>query len=722
MQVDQAPLKPDYPYRQMPGTADASGELGIQQLVDIIVRRWPILLATTLLITALAIGATYLMTPVYTSTAVIKIDPTQKAATDEDMRMTSPQADQSRIATDVEILKSRDTAAQVVKKLNLINDPEFRGDSESANRPGANAESIAVSNFLEQLDVKHESDSYIVEVSFHSEGRQKAAEIADAVVQTFMASAVGDRAGAATSQASGLKQRLDVLGGEIAQSESEIARYRAQAGIVEGSTQGTITDAQVGPISTQLAEAESEAASASADLQAARAQVARGQLAAVSSVLDSPVIGDLRRQRGEVTRELAQVEARYGPRHPEYERVNKQLQDIDSSLRDQAQRIVSALDSKARAAQARAGSLRSSLNQVRGQQANNTRAAVVADSLERQTKTKQAAYDDLSKALQQVTDKQRDLLPTATIVQRADLPQSPSSPKRALFGALGFMLGLLVGFAVTLLLEFLTSSIRSADDLERVTGVPFMASVPRLTARQLKSDGRKISPEDFVVDKPMSSYVEAFRTIRNSIVLSSAAPPKVIAVLSALPAEGKSTVSFSLARAMALSGDRVILVDCDLRRGRLRDIVGIKPAGGLVEVLTGKITVTDAIVRDGATSLDVLPLQSQSFTPVDLFSGAAMTKLIADLRARYDFVIFDTAPLLAVADSRLIASLADASIFVARSERTPRRAARIAVEAARQGRGMLLGSVLSMSSMSVRRMSSGDPAYYHRRYRQYQDA
>jgi polysaccharide biosynthesis transport protein len=272
-----------------------------------------------------------------------------------------------------------------------------------------------------------------------------------------------------------------------------------------------------------------------------------------------------------------------------------------------------------------------------------------------------------------------------------------------------------------LLLEFLNNNIRTGDDLARVTGVPFLASVPLLSARLLKHDGQTISPEQYVIRKPMSSYGEALRTIRTSIVLSSAAPPKVIAILSALPAEGKSTVAFSLARSMSLSGDNVILLDCDLRRGRLQDAVGINPKGGLVEVLTGKIALADAIMRDSLTQLDVLPVQNNSFTPADLFSGDAMTKLLADLRGRYDFVILDTAPLLAVADSRIIAALADASIFVARSERTPRRAAQAAIVSAMQGRAEFLGSVLSMSSVNARRLSSSDPAYYVQRYRQYHD-
>ncbi|WP_340318238.1 GumC family protein [Rhizorhabdus argentea] len=719
MTTQAAAADSHYTPRQAP--TETSGEFGVKELFDVVARRWKVLVGTVLLVTIVVLGATYLMTPMYKSTSVLKIDPTEKAVTDDDLRTTSPQADQARIATDVQVLQSRDIARKVIQQLKLANDPEFRGDSETQNNALATAESIVIDNFLARLDVKHESDSYIVEVSFRSSSSRKAAAITNALVETFVESTVADRTGVAASQAEWLKQRFDALGSEISATENQIAQYRAQAGIAEGSTQGTVTDAQVGPISSQLAVAESDAASANAVLQAARAQIQSGQLAAVSSVLNSPVIGDLRRQRSEASRELAQVEARYGPRHPEYERVNKQVQDIDAGLKDEAKRIVSALASSAQAAQARASSLRASLDQIRGQQASNTRAAVVADSLERRATTKQRSYEDLGKTLQQVSEKQRDVLPTAMVVQHAAESPKPFSPNRALFGAMGLMLGLLTGFALTLLLEFLSRNIRSGDELERCTGIPYLASVPRLSASQLKYEERTLTPEDFVVFKPMSSYVEAFRTIRNSLVLSAAEPPKVIAVLSALPSEGKSTVSISLARTMALSGDRVLIIDCDLRRGRVHEALGIESSTGLIEVLMDKIASADAIVRDSLTEVDVLSLHGHSFTPVDLFSSEAMTKLLTEMRERYDFVILDTAPLLAVADSRIIASLADGAIFVAHSDRTPDRAARLAIDFTRQDGSKMTGSVLSMSTTNARRTSSKDPTYYYEKYRQYQD-
>ncbi|MBW4329913.1 polysaccharide biosynthesis tyrosine autokinase [Stakelama sp. CBK3Z-3] len=713
---------PEYPRRSYPLDQEGSGEISVMALLDIIARRWILIAGIALAVTIAAIAASFLMTPLYQATSQVKIDPAARTVTDEPSQQTSPQADQSRIDTEVEILRSRDIAGRVVRDLNLTSDPEFRPESETAARSGAETFDRVVENFLDHLEIARNSDNYIVSVNFRSEDPGKAAKIANAVAQAYVASTVEGRTANASEQAKFLSQRLNSLGQDVQSSEQQLAQYRSQAGIVEGTTQGTIADQQVGPVAVQLAQAESEAASAQADLNAARTQVAKGQLTAVSSVLNSPVIANLRSQRAQVADQLAQIEARYGPRHPEYTRVKSQLDEIDQGLREEAERIVSGLASRAQAAQARAASLRSSMNQVRSEQAANTRAAVTADSLEREVKAKQEAYDQLAQTLQQVNQQRRNMLPNAVIAQRASVPLDPYSPNRILFGAIGLMIGLILGLGSAVLIELLSRRIRTSTDLEREVGAPFLASIPRLTSRQLRIDGERVSPERFAVVRPMSSYVEAFRVVRNSIVLSAQTPPKTIAILSALPGEGKSTSSLSLARVMALSGDRTILIDCDLRRGRLGSMVGAADRPGLVEVLTGNGQLADAVVKDPETDLDILPLRDKTFTPVDLFSGEAMHALLADLRERYDFVILDTAPVLAVADSRIVASLCDTSIFIARSESTPPRAARAAADLIRHDGTTIGGSILSMVSLRGGRLSASDPAYYSAKYRQYREA
>ncbi|TCP36096.1 capsular exopolysaccharide synthesis family protein [Sphingomonas sp. BK235] len=276
------------------------------------------------------------------------------------------------------------------------------------------------------------------------------------------------------------------------------------------------------------------------------------------------------------------------------------------------------------------------------------------------------------------------------------------------------MLGLVSGLSAVIVLEVLSSTVRSGDDLEKRLSVPYLGAVPRLTSAQLQSTR---TPSDYVVQNPLSSYAEALRSIRSSLLLDRHRL-RSVAVLSALPGEGKTTSSISLGRIMALSGDRVILVDCDLRRSGAAGLTPNHQAPGLVEVLEGATTSERAIVIDEATSLHLLPLRAQSTTARDLFSGDAMRNLIDNLMERYDFVLLDTPPLLAVADSRTLAALADTSLLVVRAEHTPMSAVRGAVTRLRQDGTRILGATLTMVS-KARHLSKHDPAYHYDLYRNY---
>ncbi|PEQ13712.1 hypothetical protein B2G71_05170 [Novosphingobium sp. PC22D] len=700
---------------------DGGGELGIRQLFEIIARQARNIALITLAIFALVLGATFFMTPQYFASASLKIDPNARALSDDTQRSTSPQAEQSRIDTETQILRSRVIAQKVVDRLGLEDDPELLKDAQDS--ADASSRKLAIDAFLERVSITRDSDDYIVDVGYSSGDPEKAARVANAIAETYLEYTIADRSQLAGEQAKWLTSRLQSLGSEVESTQAQVARYRAQSGIVQGESQGTITDQQVGPLSVQLAQAESEAAAANADMAAAKAQIRRGDITAVSGVLNSLVIAELRRQRALASAEKAEIETRYGAKHPENARATEQIRDLDAAIEAEANRIVAGLENKARAASARAASLRSALAQVRGEQAENTRAAVLAESLDREIKAKQSAYEDLARRLEQVSQIQRDLLPTAAIVERAVPPLHVSSPNRLLFGVLGLMLGLLVAFTAVLTYEFLGSTIRFSDDLSLASGLPLITTVPEVPASRRKIDGEVVSPERYVLEKPMTSFAEAFRTIRNSIVLSSDGKASIIAVLSALPSEGKSTVAVSLARTMALGDDRVLLIDCDLRRGRIGTLLGDDgPRENIVRVLKGEVGWKDAIETDRGSNLDILAAPPNTFETVDLFNGPAFHKMLEELRENYRFVVLDTPPTLAVADARAIASAVDTSIFVARSGATPKRAARIAIEFYRQDHSHLLGCVLTRAPVRGKRTARNDGSYYYNLYRSYVEA
>ena len=287
-------------------------------------------------------------------------------------------------------------------------------------------------------------------------------------------------------------------------------------------------------------------------------------------------------------------------------------------------------------------------------------------------------------------------MPDSRIISHAVLPTAPSAPNKKLTLELAFAGGVFLGFLLALLVERLDSGFRTASQVEKTLGLPVLGTIPEIAW------GRR-SPEaatDRVIDKPMSSFAEAIRGLQMSLFLSNVdKPPKVILLTSAVPGEGKTTVAVSIARLAARNGKKAIVIDCDLRRPATGKALGItKFDWGMVEVLTGEKSLEQCLQKDPRSELKVLPVKLKSGNPPDLLGSQAMEKLVATLRANYDLVILDSAPLLPVHDTRILARLVDATVFVVRWEKTPRDAARNAARILADIHAPLAGIILTRAN------------------------
>jgi capsular exopolysaccharide synthesis family protein len=264
----------------------------------------------------------------------------------------------------------------------------------------------------------------------------------------------------------------------------------------------------------------------------------------------------------------------------------------------------------------------------------------------------------------------------------------------------------------------LDSGLATAEDVERRLEASYLGAVPLLST---VAEGSNLEPIDYVVAKPLSSFSEAFRNLRASISYSRLGEPvQVVAVTSSLPGEGKTTTSFCLARTAAIQGSRVIVVDCDLRRRTVNRLMKTEPTVGLLEVLSGEAQLQQAVVVDDATGAHVLPLAKSGYTPKEVFGTAAMDRLLGDLRSRYDLVVLDTAPVLPVADTRVLAPKADAVVFLTRWRKTPQHAVEAAFRLL-QGTGAHLAGV-ALTQMDMKQQAKygyGDPGYYYAEYKKY---
>jgi succinoglycan biosynthesis transport protein ExoP len=399
-------------------------------------------------------------------------------------------------------------------------------------------------------------------------------------------------------------------------------------------------------------------------------------------------------------------------------KATRQLSDIDTQIQQEIQRIISNLQARVQVSRQRAAATSGSLGGARGALASNNRAMVRLNELQRNADASRTVYESYLNRYKETSSQQGIGQSDARIVSKAKIPTSQSSPNasRSLF--LGLILALGAGAGAVVLAEALDSGLTTAEDIERRLDTAYLGAIPSLAS---VADNTGVAPIDHVVEKPLSAFSEAFRNLRASILYSRLGERvQVVAITSALPGEGKTTTSICLGRVAALQGSRVIVVDCDLRRQTVNRLLREEPAVGLLEALGGEATLQQAISVDAETGAHFLPLAKSSFTPKDVFGSAAMDRLLGELRARYDLVILDTAPVLAVADTRMLGPKADTVVCLVRWRKTPQHA----VEAAFRmlaGTGAHLGGVaLTQMDMNAQaKYGYGDPGYYYAEYKKY---
>jgi capsular exopolysaccharide synthesis family protein len=274
---------------------------------------------------------------------------------------------------------------------------------------------------------------------------------------------------------------------------------------------------------------------------------------------------------------------------------------------------------------------------------------------------------------------------------------------------------------MVILAEALDNGVRTSDDVERLFDLRSLGAIPELKSTFEPGVRSRAGPTDFLVDKPMSAFAESFRSLRTSIAFSgSGGPVQVVVVTSSLPGEGKTTSAMCLARSAALGGLKAIIVDCDLRQRAVRRYIEQDINVGLVEVLSGSATLAQAVIKDSRTEAMILPIAGDVGVARDLFGGAAIEKLIAELRQHFDLIVLDTAPVLPIADTRMIAHQADAVIVLARWSKTPRKAIESSLRLLASTGAFIGGVVLTKVDMKAQaRTGYGDSGYYYKDYKAY---
>ena len=562
--------------------------------------------------------------------------------------------------------------------------------------------------------------SYVIALSFLSEDPAKAARIANHMADTYLATQVEAKYDAAQRATEWLSKRIDELRGQVLEAEAKIVEYRTQNNLVDTSNSNNPITLQFFQLNTQLALAQAQRAEAEARLSQARSILnGQGGVASAALVLNSPLMTSLRDQETQLIRQLSEMTTIYGENHPQMVNTRAEIQSVRDKMKDEVQRIVQDLANEVAVARARERELTSNMARLQGDAARVDLAGVELADLTREAETNRQLFQTFLTRFREIVEQQGLQEPDARILSPADIPTAPSHPKVALFTLIAFAASLVLGVLLVFIVERWDSDygFRSADEIQSALGVRALALVPDLSRRETQG----IPAEDYILQKPNSAYAEALQRVRTSLFLTDGEhPPRTILITSSVPLEGKSTIAASLARQSARSGLKVILIDADLRRPRLHEVIGLPNQNGLSEVLTGRANPEAAIKRDEKSGLDFLPAGVGVVSPPDLFRSSTMKILLEEMAAYYDLVLIDSPPVAAVSDSFTLSGIVDKSVYVIRWEQTPRNVALAGIRQMVDAGADIAGIVLARVDVKKHaRYGYADSGYYQGYYRKY---
>ena len=714
-------------------TQGADATMGLSDLVLILRRR----LAVIVVVAAIVIGGvaayTFSLTTEYTATTRLLIEPRQRQTVDMEAVMSGLPSDTNAVDTEVALLRSPSLAARVVDHLGLINDAELNAEldpepslfkaifagllpQDQAPLSSEDQRQKVIEAFGQRLGVQRDGMTYVIRLTYRSADPERAAEISNTLADLYLVDQLEAKFDATERVNVWLSDRLSSLRDEVAAAERAVAIYRSANGLTDVGN-GLLNDAQLSELNAQLILARTELAEDQARLRRVNQLLDAGDSAeTVAEAVDSETISQLRSQQAQATRQRADLASRYGERHPEMIRINREISDLNDQVGAEIARIVASLRNEVAVSQERVRTLTRELNAMESRSSTDGQAMVQLRQLERDAEVVRGLYESFLQRFRETSEATTFQQADARIIAEASAPVEPSHPKTLLHLLIAIALGGMSGAAAAFLLELLDGGVKSSEEAEALFGAPVLASVPRLSGGL-----RRTRVDDTVIDKPFSPFAESLRTLRTGLKMSNVdKEPQVVLITSSLPAEGKTTTAIALARSAAASGVKTLLLDGDFRRGTVLSRLQIKPPAGVVEVLTRSAELDDAIMLDEASGMDVLGLKGSPGHPEALLSSKAFEELIGRLRGRYALIVIDSAPFPAVADTALLAAHADSAIFALRWRSTSRKLVAATIDKMKRARLPLAGLALCQVNPRSRRLyGEGEAAYYYKTYRKY---
>jgi polysaccharide biosynthesis transport protein len=695
-------------------------------------RRWAVLVTALLMLVAVTI-VTLRTTPLYEATARIAISQNENDNIGINNQNANPDYAYDynmELDTQAKILQSDTLALNVINTLGLGRNPKFAGKNAATPQTAESAisvdparEAALLNTWRDNISVSKIQRTRMIEIRFTSPDPKLAAQIVNTLASAYVENNFKTRFESTMQASEWLQNQLNDLQIKVEKSQEALVKFQRENNLVG------LDDKQNTIVATKLDDLNKEATAAQADrvIKEAQYQLTQvGNLDALPELSGNTLIQDFRRQEADLKRQLAQATVQFGPSYPKVLELNQQLQDIQVTIKSEVDRIVARKASEYRAAVARERMLQGALNSQKLEVSSLNEKAIEYFALKREADTNRNLYEGLLSKLKEAavtSGLKSSNVRVVDVARPADRPSKPNIPRNIV---MGLMLGLVGGVSLAFILEALDNTVRTPDQVETISGLPSLGIIPLsfgasgkaqkgqpaslLPVKANPNQARNTDMAMVAHHRPKSEVAESYRALRTSILLSSIGhAPKVLLMTSALPQEGKTTTSVNTAIVLAQKGDRVLLVDADMRRPSIHQSLKIRNRIGLSSILSGNATAEDAIVISPVLpNLFVLPAGPAPPHPAEMLGSNVMKSFLAQWREQYDHIVIDTPPVLSVTDAVLLSVDADAVVLVIRSGRTTKEALRRSRELLTQVNSRLMGVVVNAVDLQ-----SPDAYYYY---------
>jgi succinoglycan biosynthesis transport protein ExoP len=581
-----------------------------------------------------------------------------------------------------------------------------------------------IDKYLGFLGVAPISQTRLVNVQFTTPDPALSQALANAHIQGFMRTSLEDRFSLTQEAREFLDQKKNELQQKLESSEAELNRFRRAHGVLSVEKGENIVVDRLVDLNKQLTAARALRIEA----ESLYRTVENRNYQDLAEVMKQGLVQQLKGNLANLEADHARSATTFKPDHPRIQQLSQQIAAARQALNNEVTNVVRGIRSNYAAALEKERALESEADKQQRDALKLRQVGVQYTVLQEEVNANRTLYGSVLKRLSETYASSDLAVSNMQIVERAAKPLLPSGPNSQFYLLAGAVSGLFLGVGVAFLREFFDSTAGTPDEVWHSVGLGTLGVVPHVKFLNRPTYRERLIGERKQASRPRESGVpalvtnhgslsimnEAYRTIRTSLLLSQAdKPPQVILLTSPSPGEGKTVTSLNLAIALVRDGHTVLLVDADMREGRCHDQLGLTNHRGLSNVLTGGLSLDEGIQGTPISGLSLLSRGVPPPNPSELLGSRKMKEILKDLRQRFEFILIDSPPVIAISDAAILSVITDGVILVFDGQRTSTGSAQKAVERLDTVRARFLGVVLNGVNLH-------DPYYaYYRAYSHY---